>query len=224
MTTDTNINAASTQDQSTASTPTQTGAANPGSTEAKFTQADVDRILKEKLEKAPEREARIKAELLKQLGLADDADFNVVKSTIADAQKRKESEMTEAQKATELAEKVIKERDAAIAERDKERAERRQDRIESELRSALTTAKANNPKTVLSYVLVNHRDAMQALLTDDGKIDDKAMTALIETVQKEDPTLFGGGKTTVQATVIHSNANGRVAQPTQKVDTSKFRI
>ena len=212
-----------TQDTATpntpASTPTQTGAANPGSTEAKFTQADVDRILKEKLEKAPEREARIKAELLSQLGLdPKSTDFDAVKSTIADAQKRKLDEMTEAQRALAERDQVIKERDAAIAERDRERAERRHDRISSVFQSEAGKMKAADAETVLLYAQQKHREALDQIMAEDGSISEEKTKKLLETIKSEKPVYF---QAVLPGAGVPSNAGGRPTQPQGlKVDPS----
>lgn len=204
MTTETNNNAT----QNTASTPTQTGAANPGSTEAKlFTQADVDRILNEKLEKAPQREARIKAELLKQLGLAEDADFNTLKSTIEEARKRKEADMSEADKARAELERERKAREAAEQKALTIEAERRNDRIASALTSAAGKLKANDTDDVLRYARDKHAEALTALIDDSGEIDQKKVDTLMDKIKAEKAHYF---TPPVQPFGSPSNSGGRM--------------
>lgn len=202
-------NATQPAQQTSTSTATE-GQSQPART---FTQAELDHHAGERAKRAAE--AAVKR-LLGKLGLASEDDIDPLKTTIEDARKKADAEKTAEQRLAE----IQTEKDRLIAELKKEveveRAERRHDRIESELRTALATAKANNVKTALSYIVVNHRDAMQALLTEDGKIDEKALTALIETVQKEDATLFGKASTPVVATVIPSNSGGRPADPRSK--------
>ena len=192
-----------------ASTPTQTGAANPGSTEAKFTQADVDRILNEKLEKAPAREARIKADLLKQLGLAEDADFNLLKSTIEDARKRKEADMTESEKAKAELDRERKAKDDALTQLQAERAERRNDRIAATLLSEAAKMKAADAETVLMYARDKHRAALDAIMGEDGTLDEKKVKTLLETIKSEKALYF---QAVIAGAGSPSNSGGRVAQ------------
>lgn len=217
-------NATTTQQtaQNTASTPTQTGAANPGSTEAKlFTQAELEKHINARIEKAAERDARIKAELLSQLGLdPKSADFDALKSTIEDARKRKESEMSEAQKAQAIADKAIKDRDEAIAERDRERAERRNDKIASVLSTAASKLHAKDTDDVLRYARDKYAEDLNAMMDESGTIDTKKVDALLEKIKADKGHYFSDGKVTVQATVIPSNANGRVASQRPTIDTS----
>lgn len=179
----TNQDTPTTQATNTASSPTQTGAANPGSTEAKFTQADIDRILNEKLEKAPQKEARIKAELLKQLGLAEDADFEAVKSTITKARDIELANLSAVEKAEKLLADEKKRADDALAQLSAERAERRNDRIAQAIAAKAASMKANDTEDVLLYAREKHKDELAAVIDDSGAIDDKKLTALLEKVK-----------------------------------------
>jgi hypothetical protein len=203
-TTQTTDNAA--QAQNTASTPTQTGAANPGSTEAKFTQADVDRILKEKLEKAPEREARIKAELLKQLGLAEDADFNTLKSTIDKAREIETANLSAVEKAEKVATDALKRAEAAEQKALTIEAERRNDRIASHLLAEASKLKATDAETVLLYARDKHKAELDAIMGEDGALDEGKTKKLLETIKTAKPVYF---QAVIQGAGVPSNAGGR---------------
>lgn len=190
-----------------ASTPTQTGAANPGSTEARFTQADVERILSEKLEKAPQREARVRAQLLEQLGLTD-ADFESAKSAIAEARKRKEDEMSAVEKAQAAIDKANRERDDALARLTQRETAFRQRELARAVEKAATAAKANDAETVYLYLKEKHGEALNAVMGEDGEVDTKTLDALLEKVKQEKAVYFIAP---TQALGSISNLGGRPA-------------
>lgn len=194
------------QQQNSASTPTQTGAANPGSTEAKFTQADVERLINERIERAEKRDARVKADLLKQLGLADDANFDELKSTIEETRKRKLDEMTDAQKAAAERDTVIKERDTLKAQLEQQAAMIRERDIQGAVKAAVTTMKANDFDAIYLWAEKYHKDALRAVIDDEGKADPKALEKLLEAIKKDKPGYFTANSGQYRGS--QSNADG----------------
>jgi small-conductance mechanosensitive channel len=204
MTTEqTNINAASTQDPAAqpAQHPTD-GAISGQSNGAKFTQEQVNEMVGKTRKEA--RETAI-ADLLKELGLTSKDE---VKSTIVEARKRKESELSEAEKLQAERDKAAKERDDAIAERDRERTERRNDKIAAALSTAASKLQAKDTDDVLMHARDKHAEEFNALIDEAGAVSKEKLDALLEKIKVAKPHYFGDGKTVVQATVIPSNARG----------------
>jgi Skp family chaperone for outer membrane proteins len=209
------VNATTTQAANPAPTPTLTSAATEGSPKREYTQAELDDLFRDRAKRA---ETSTLNRVLKLLGVNSEDELPTLKTTIDKAREIEQANMSAAEKAEKAATAALTRASELEQQLNAERLERRNDRIETELRAALTAAKANNPKTVLSYILVNHRDAMQSLLTDDGKIDEKAMTALVETVKKEDATLFTPPSSIPGS---RSNADGRHIPQNQQVQINR---
>ncbi len=197
------------QQQNTASTPTQTGAANPGSTEAKFTQADLDRLIDERVGRAEKRDATIKANLLKQLGLPDDANFDTLKTTIEKARDIETANLSAAEKAEKAAADALKRATDLESQLNAERAERRNDRIAAALSAAASKLHAKDTDDVLRYARDKHADILTAVMDESGTIDTKKVDTLLEKIKAEKSHYFGDGKATTQATMIPSNNGGR---------------
>jgi sulfur carrier protein ThiS len=206
MVTEQNINAASTQDPAAqpAQHPTD-GAISGQSNGAKFTQEQVNEMVGKTRKEA--RETAI-ADLLKELGLTSKDE---VKSTIVEARKRKESELSEAEKLQAERDKAAKERDDAIAERDRERTERRNDKIAAALSTAASKLQAKDTDDVLRYARDKYADELNAMMDESGAIDTKKVDSLLEKIKADKGHYFSDGKAVVQATVIPSNANGRAS-------------
>jgi sulfur carrier protein ThiS len=207
MTTEqTNINATTTQDPAAqpAQHPTD-GAISGSSNGAKFTQEQVNEMVGKTRKEA--RETAI-ADLLKELGLTSKDE---VKSTIVEARKRKESELSEAEKLQAERDKAAKERDDAIAERDRERTERRNDKIAAALSTAASKLQAKDTDDVLRYARDKYADELNAMMDETGAIDTKKVDSLLEKIKADKGHYFSDGKAVVQATVIPSNANGRAS-------------
>lgn len=180
-----------------------TGTPEPDKSGAKFTQEDIDRIAGD-----ARKEGRTKAikDLLSELGFekADD-----LKSLIADARKRQEAELSEVDKAKKEAEVETKRREALEAELNQVRAEQRQDRLERAVEVALQAANAKRPKDVLDLMKV--RGKLDGLLTDEGQVNDKAVTAAIADFKKDNAEYFGSF-----APGSPSNAGAKPPSPSEK--------
>jgi hypothetical protein len=159
---------------------TQTPAVTEG--ERTFTQADIDRIVGERAKRA--EEAAVKR-LLEQLGF-DTPD--AAKAAVTEAKKRADAEMSELEKLqaklaeTEKAAQAAAER-ASVSER-----ARLLDKRNGEIMTALKDAE--HPKDVLVWLDANYPDDLQAVMSDDGTVDDKAVAKLIAKVKQERPGFF----------------------------------
>jgi hypothetical protein len=160
--------------------PAQTG--DTGTSEQTFTQADVDRLMGERARRA--KEAAI-SDLLKDLGF-DKADE--LKAVIADAKKRKEAEMSEAEKLQ--AQITALEAEKAAAESKVQEAEQRvlETRRNSAIIAALTGAE--KPQSVLTLLEKEHAELVGKALTADGTVDEKAVAALVEAARKDYAGMF----------------------------------
>lgn len=198
------------QTPTTTATPPVTG--GNANVEAKFTQADLDRIASDTRAKATEA-ARKK--VLAELGIEDpDAD----KALLADARKRKADEQTATEKETVAREKAEKRAAELESTLETERANRLSERRDDKLKDALMSAKVKpeKVKSVLTLLSVEQADALTAAIKEGGMIDDKALVKIAEEAKKEYPEWFGNagpGSPSLQ--------NGRVPQGTPpKVKTS----
>lgn len=206
--------------QITAAQPAQQPATDGGNSSgssngATFTQAQLNEIVGKTRKEA--RDTAV-SDVLKELGLATKDEL---KSVIEDARKLKQSQMSELEKANALLEAERKEKERLQAERDTERQQRRHDKIFAHIERAATTAKANDAETVLLYLKEKHGLALNEVMADDGTIDDKKVTALMDKVKTEKPVYF-----TPSTSVLGSQSNfgGRTTPSNQKPDVSKYRV
>lgn len=165
-----------------------------------FTQADLDRVAGERARRAAESAA---TKLLAQLGVED---VNTAAELLREYRQRQEADMTEAQKAKAEIDKVRKEADALKAALEAERAERLADRRDAALRAALTDA--DKPAAVLTLLKGTFAAEVDAVMTADGTLDDKAVAALAQKAAKEWPGLFRSN-----APGSPSNSDGRMPKP-----------
>lgn len=187
--------------QSALQTPTE--AVNSGSSQsATVSQEHISKLVGDARK---EGKAAAVADLLKTLGVASPDDL---KALIEDARKRKESELSESEKAKAELDREKKAKDDALTQLAAERAERRNDRIATRVQEAATKLKANDVETVLMYARQKHAAALSAVMGEDGTIDDKKVNTLLETVKAEKPVYFTPPLTVPGS---QSNAGGRVA-------------
>lgn len=142
--------------------------------EKKFTQADLERIIGERLARQPKVETETKVP----------DDYQATKDELAalKAEKLSESDRLRAElaAATQRAETAEAERDTAFAERDTVKGESREEKIRSAIVTAAVQAKAIDPEDVLLNVLAKHKDSVT--IGDDGQVTgvEDAMKALLE--------------------------------------------
>lgn len=173
------------QDSDTPPDPTQGNEDKSGQEDKLYTQKDFDKsawkLRKEGGEKAI-------SELLKELGFEKSDDL---KTLIADAKKRQEAEMSEMDKAKKGIEAEIKKREAIEQELNQLRLEKQQTLLDRAVETALQKSNAKKPADVLD--LMKARGKLADILTDEGQIDDKKLTAAIEGFKKDNAEYFGSG-------------------------------
>lgn len=158
-----------------------------GTTEAKFTQADLDRIAGDTRKAA--KQAAIN-DLLKELGFekADD-----LKALVTADKKRREDEMTEVQKAAAEKEKVEARALKAETDLENERNARRADLRDGKVKDALVASNAKADK-VLKLLKVDKAAELDALLKEDGTVDEGKLKTLVEDAKKAYPEDFSSGR------------------------------
>lgn len=170
--------------------------------ETRFTQADVDKIVGERARRAAEAAV---AKLVTDMGY-DSVD--TLKKDSVEARKRRESEMSEVEKAQQEAEAARKERDALKLQVEQERQQRRIDRRDNAIEAAAQRARADAPRDVLLWAKEYARDLLDGMVADDGSVDEKAVEKIIAQCREARKGWFTG-----QAPGSPSNADGRVPQP-----------
>jgi hypothetical protein len=192
---------------STAST-TSTGTppANGGqqtADEKKFTQADLDKLINERLERAKKSGA---GELLESLGVKS---ADELKKTLEAQRKAEEDKLSEVDKAKKAAEKLQQEREALQAELQKERDGRKQEKLDAAIKS--TAKGAHDGDEVVLLLRRNFSDRVAKALKDDGTIDQKVLDDLVTDLKKSKPYLFGGS-----GAGSPSNHGGKTPEPDAK--------
>lgn len=177
---------------------------NSGSSNgAKFTQEHMNAEIGKARKDA--REAAL-ADVLKELGLTSKDDL---KSTIAEAQKLKQSQMSEIEKAQAERDAIIKERDTLKSQLEQQAAKIREKEIQSAVKSAVTAMKANDFDAIYLWAEKHHAESLKAVIGEDGKEDPKALEKLLDAVKKDKPHYFTAPAYTPGS---RSNAEGKVIQ------------
>lgn len=179
-------------------------------TEQTFTQADVDRIAGNTRKEA--KSAAI-SELLKELGFEKPDDL---KAIVSEAQKRKQDEMSEADKLRADLAKLTQERDNAAQRAQEVEAARIADKVNGKLEALAVKARVEHPEDVVKFLRDNHSDDVNALVNEAGAIDDKAAEKLLEVVKKARPNWFAVG-----GPGSPSNRDGRPVAPDNKVQLTR---
>ena len=149
------------------STP-DTTPANSGAVDRTFTQADIDRIVQERVRRAEES---TRAKMLDELGAES---FDSLTSDLSEYRKRREAEMTEAEKAA----KRITALEAQLAEAQEQRTivehQRTIDRRNNLVAQALSAAQAIDADETVTWLELHKPDALAAALSEDGQPDPDA--------------------------------------------------
>lgn len=165
--------------------------------EAKFTQADMDKVAGNRAKEA--RAAERKA-LLKELGFDNPDDPKVtenLKAKLAAAKQAEDEKKSAEEKALERIAQLEKERDEARAAAELANGKRIQARVDSKLEALARTAGALHPEDVIDHLRTKQPDKVASLLKSDESIDEKAAIELITEVKKARDNWFqtarGGG-------------------------------
>lgn len=177
---------------------------NGGTTDAPKTlpQDEVNRLVGDARKQAREKAL---ADFLKELGV-DTPD--ALKATIADAKKRAEADMTEAQKAQAAKEAAEKERDEIRAALEAERQARQAEKRNAAIERAAKDAEA--PEDVVTWAEKHAAELLAKTLTEDGAVDSKAVEKVVEACKQARPSWF---KKTPKTPGSPSVAGGRSVEP-----------
>lgn len=172
-----------------------------------FTQDELDAILTQRLSRA--KETNIK-ELLTRLEIADE---NALAELVKNFKAGEQAKLSDIEKAQQLQKKA--EDKATTLENDlkAERAARLQDKLHSAVQAAATAAKAKDPAEVLMWLTVNKSEDLTKAISEDGKIDTKAIEKLIGDVKAAKAYYFDDGKRFSPGSP--SNRTGGTTQPDQ---------
>lgn len=173
--------------------PAQIAATANGKT---FTQAEVESLIKERLERHDN--AAIK-KLREKIGIEDeDADAELLKA----AKAKREADKSEVERLAGETEKEKQRADKALADLEAERAEHRLERLDTLLNAALKDAGAKDVELSLIGLKARKAKDVEALLDADGKVDGTKVTALVTAAKAAYPDQFGL-KSTVPGTGSH---------------------
>ena len=183
-------------------TPATAPGQNSGENGQTFTQADLERILGERLKRAEESNNK---KFLEALGIDS---LDTAKKLIAAQQQREESEKTELQKLQEKLAAAESATQEAQAQALAAQQERMKDKRDSAIMAAFRESRSSKPDAVLILMEKSHSSLIEAVADKDGKIDEGAMKTLVETARKTHPELFGGS-----GPGSPTNRNGQPPQP-----------
>jgi hypothetical protein len=187
-----------------ATTPPATPPDNAGEA-AKFTQADVDRLLGERAKRAAESATN---KILASLGFESVDDL---KKLVTTAKERAEAELSEAQKLQKQLETLTAEKQSVQAQLDAEKKERIADKRNAAVLAAASEARAVNSDDVLLWAEkfgADHNAPLDKVINDEGQIDKKAIEMIITAAKKERPNYFQQG-----GPGSPSNRDGQPPQP-----------
>ena len=174
-----------------------------GEADKKFSQADVEALIKERLSRRDDSERK---KLLEKLGIEDeDADAELLKT----AKAKREADKTEVERLASEAAKSAKRAEDAETLLAQERAQRVSERRDGMLKDALATLgiKKERASSALKLLTVEQADALTAAIKD-GNVDEKAIAKIAEESKKAYPEWYGSG-----GVGSPSNAGGRVPSP-----------
>ena len=155
---------------------------NGGQEGTSFTQRELDSAASNARKDGEERGI---TKLLADVGL-DNPD--ALKTLVTEYRQRTEADKSELEKAQDQLEVAQKESDGLKEQLAQAEGARRVDKRDSTLLTALKLAE--HPQDVLDWLKNNKADDLAAVMSDDGAIDAKKVTSLVEAVKGERPKFF----------------------------------
>ena len=174
-------------EQNTPIEQTDTAPAQSAGNARTFSQDEVNAIVGERARRASESAV---SELLKSLGFEKPDEL---KAIVTETRKRKEAEMSEAEKARAEVETVRKQAEELKAALEGERQQRITDRRDNALAQALTAAQAIDADDALIWLRNKAAEDVAAIVREDGTVDPDGITALVAKVRAEKPHYFRPG-------------------------------
>lgn len=155
--------------------------------EAKFTQADVDRIISERIKRAEEAATK---KALDKLGVEN---FDSAAEALKKAKEREEAELTEREKLQKQIDDLTNKNKAHTEQILFMQRERLTGARDAAIKSALTTARVTNVDRVFTLLSAERKAELEAVMSETGEIDKKAVEKLTATAQKEYAEYFRSG-------------------------------
>lgn len=166
---------------------TETPQTTPAVSTATFTQADLDRILAERLKRQEESLTKKYAE---KLGVEN---LDSAAETLKKAKEREEAEMGEVERLKKQIEDLSNKNKAHTDQILFMQRQRLYDARDTAIKSALTDARATNADRVFTLLTVEKKTELEAVMSETGELDKKAVDALVKAAQKEMPEFFRSG-------------------------------
>jgi small-conductance mechanosensitive channel len=167
-------------DQTTTETTTTSAPADAKT----FTQADVDRIIAERLKRAEEAATK---KALEKLGVENlDSAAEVLKK----AKEREEADMSELDKLRKQIEDLSHKNKTHVEQILSMQRQRLYDARDTAIKSALTTARATNPDRVFTLLNAERKAELEAVMSESGELDPKAIDKLVKEAVKEYAEFF----------------------------------
>lgn len=168
--------------------PTTETTSAPVSADAKtFTQADVDRIISERIKRAEEAATK---KALDKLGVND---FDSAAEALKKAKEREEAELTEREKLLKQIDDLANKNKAHTEQILFMQRERLTSARDAAIKSALTNARVTNVDRVFTLLSAERKAELEAVMSETGEIDKKAVEKLTATAQKEYAEYFRSG-------------------------------
>jgi hypothetical protein len=166
---------------------TPTSAVTDGSPKREYTQAELDQLFAERSVRAAQQATK---KLLDALGVTSVDELPKLKDTITKAREIEQSNLSALERAEKAAEAEKKRADDAVNQLNTERANHRTSTIKSAILQAATAMKSPDAELVLLHAQSKHGETVNGLVGEDGTLDQKKLTTLLDTVKKEKPLLF----------------------------------
>lgn len=154
-------------------------------------------------------------DFLKEVGFEKPDDF---KAFITTARQREQSELSEAERLKQALEAEKQKSAQATEAAQKAEAKRLEMLVDSAIRTAAVSANAKNPDDVLLWA---RSQDLSDVLDEDGKVNAKSVSKIIDTLKKERAHWFGNGGSGTPGSP--SNAGGTTTPPDKKLQDAMKR-
>lgn len=170
-------------DQTTTETTTTSAPADAKT----FTQADVDRIIAERLKRAEEAATK---RALEKLGVEN---LDSAAEVLRKAKEREEADMSELDKLRKQNEDLANKNKAHTEQILFMQRQRLYDARDTAIKTALTNARATNPDRVFTLLNAERKAELEAVMSEGGELDPKAIEKLVKEATKEYAEFFRSG-------------------------------
>lgn len=164
---------------------TETTTASAADANAKtFTQADLDRIINERLKRAEEAATK---KALEKLGVES---LDTAAEALKQAKAREQAEMSEIDRLKKQIDDLSKKNIAHMDQITVMQRQRLIDARDTAIKTALTSARATNADRVFTLIAAERRADLDGVMNESGEIDSKAVEKLVSAAAKEYAEFF----------------------------------